>query len=598
LATRSGRLLSLDPVTGSSSGYVQLPQSLNAAPAIDVHRSLLFQIAEHSNLYVLGLDDGICKQVYLLDHDAGAVTKPPVVFDNFLLVSLNDGIDDSVLHVLAINVNDKEKGAVTVKPVQQIRFKGHIDGPPLVDEHRVLVTTDRGLVRLFELSDSDPKKPLHKIAETVSEGGGNGPRFTLLQDDQIWIADTQLSKYDIHAADSRLVPKWIINEHGFFTQKPSTIGPAIIEVYCKTDVPGVLVAAVAQDAPEYFWETRLAIPLASAPIISPDGNKISAVTSVGGLFQFDTANFAGQANQDLPTVALDLAKLQHPIDGIVALNEGVLALSAGEGSTQIAVFDPREQRKLYRWLDTSDKLKDKLDCTPVAFNGGLLIPGQSAQIFWLQALSGQLAALPFQSPLKDKEDLHWLRPTPCGEKDFVLADNHKHLYRVGIDDQKQPRLTALNQAELSETVTLPPAVVDKTVFVVDAANRLTAFSLPNLALIKQHKLTDRCIFGPLPIGHRALLGTADNNLFCFDNQGNLLCQTPMPYGPLAGAPLTLGDHLIFAYQNGTVCRIDASTGNQISKIETARTLGTAPVQVADKLLIGGTDGCLYLLKIP
>ena len=79
VATRSGKLITIATASGDSPGYVQFPQPLRVAPAIDLHQSLIFQVAAHTNVFILSLADGACQHVAYLGHQPGSITTAPVV---------------------------------------------------------------------------------------------------------------------------------------------------------------------------------------------------------------------------------------------------------------------------------------------------------------------------------------------------------------------------------------------------------------------------------------------------------------------------------------------------------------------------------------
>ena len=99
----------------------------------------------------------------------------------------------------------------------------------------MLVATDRGVVRVFDLTPTDKGTQLRDVAETAIEGGENVARFALLQGGQFWIADIQLTKFDVVGSKGRLVPKWIVDEQCAFLQPPVAAGSAVISVRRKAE---------------------------------------------------------------------------------------------------------------------------------------------------------------------------------------------------------------------------------------------------------------------------------------------------------------------------------------------------------------------------
>ena len=105
VATQSGRLVMIELAEGKSAACLQLPQPLAVAPTYDPQRSLVFQVAKQSNLYVISLSDDRCRQVIHLGHQPGAIAVPPVVAGNFLVLAENNPAGDFTLRALAIQAS-------------------------------------------------------------------------------------------------------------------------------------------------------------------------------------------------------------------------------------------------------------------------------------------------------------------------------------------------------------------------------------------------------------------------------------------------------------------------------------------------------------
>jgi len=357
-------------------------------------------------------------------------------------------------------------------------------------------------------------------------------------------------------------------------------------------MPGVTVTAVAMDEPEPYWETQLAVPLAADPIVDASGGAVTAVTAAASLFRLTDVP-AGKTVVNGPAVALDPALVPQPVANVVPLAGGLLALSAGKGSRQIAVYDP-ETKDRFRQLS----LPDSLACRPIAFAGGLLAPSTIGGVFLIDATTGKQRAEPFLPPLEGQQQLAWCPPVAWGQDEALLSDGLGALYRLGVATAPKPHLKSLAQVTLSEPVVSPMAVIGDIAYAVDGAGVLTAFELPAFGRGKQRSLAGRAVWGPGRIGDHVLLATDDGQLLCLDEQQKLAWQISLPFGPLAGAPLALGEDIILAAAAGTVWRVKADTGKQLGRIDTQRPLGTGPVLRGTQLLIGGHDGTLYELQQP
>ncbi|MFV1969011.1 MAG: PQQ-binding-like beta-propeller repeat protein, partial [Pirellulaceae bacterium] len=163
VATVSGRFIEIDAETGNSERGATLPQRLTAPPAVAPTRPRVFQPGEHSNLYVLSTDTLECKDVFYLGHKSGSVDLRPLVLMKYVFVVENAGRDYSLLHILAIRSEGDGPSLRHAQP--SIRFKGNIRVPVVpYGKQRVLVLTDRGEIRVFDVDITDADEPVKEAA--------------------------------------------------------------------------------------------------------------------------------------------------------------------------------------------------------------------------------------------------------------------------------------------------------------------------------------------------------------------------------------------------------------------------------------------------
>lgn len=593
VATQGGKLYTINTATGESPSYIQFPQELTVAPAVDERRSLVYQVAEHSNLFVVSLTDGACREVFYLGHGRGSVSTAPVVIDDFLLVVVNDGAYDSVLKLFAVQTKRADKPQPWLKLVQQIRLGGHVKTSPLIDGRRVLVSTAAGVVRVYEISATNVKIPMREIADTAIDGGENLIRFPLLRRGRFWIADTRLTKYDIQAARGRLMPKWIADQEGPFLQPPTVVGEAVICVQRKLGMPGAVVSAVSVHDPKQHWNTQVGCPLADVPFIADESGMAVAVTSAGTIFRINPGdNGAHVVNE--PIAAADAWRVNKPINNVVPLPDGLLAMNGGKGGDLIGVFDPKADAPLLYLLTR----KYAMACPPVALGGGLLVADRSGQIALIDPKSGDDMAKPFMPRLEPGEKIDWMPPAVVDDKSVVLADGQSKLYLLGIKDQPEPNLALLDQTTVAKPIVSAMAAIGGLVYGADSANVLGGFTIPKLDRGKEVSIDARCNWGPKRIGDLILLTTDDDKLLCLDAQANVLWRSELKHGPLAGAPLRVGEHFIVVARSGIIQRLDAASGKEAGQLDAGCPLATGASLLGDNLLIGGFDGAVYKFRQP
>ncbi|MGB7737428.1 MAG: PQQ-binding-like beta-propeller repeat protein [Thermoguttaceae bacterium] len=609
LATRSGKLITIAAPSGESKSYVQFPQQLDVAPVVDGRRSLVYQVASHTNLFILSLDQGVCKHVGYLGHEAASITTTPVMLGDYLLIAINRGARDAVLGAYTIEPNRSDKPDPWLKLVQEIPLDGHLQMSPLVEGQRVLVTTNSGVVHVYELSATDVKNPLREVANTAIEGGGNLTRFAVMQNGRFWIADNRLTGYDVQAARGQLMPKSVDCVDSAFLQPPVAIGQAVVSVRRKVDksgklaMPGAIVSALSmQESNTFFWETRIASPLASEPLVmDADGKndgKLMAVTANGGAFKIDTKqDKSAVVNDPIAVSVSDNFTFKQPFSYVARLPGGVLAIGGGKGDDHVELFEAASDAPMMRLL----KVPGVLACAPAPFGRGLLAPCKAGQVCWLDcdaSKSGDQLAEPFQPRIEPGAEIDWLIPAVVGDTQAVICDGKMSLYLLGVKEQPKSHLAGVGQSALPKPLGAPPVVLGQTVFAVDIAGGLGSFALPGLARGNEAALGGRCAWGPARVGDNILVSTDDGQLFCFDAKGARVWRIPLEYGPLAGAPLRLGSQLLLASRTGIVWRADAATGKELAKVDVGCPLATGPVLCGQKLLIGGHDGTLYEVRQP
>jgi hypothetical protein len=225
---------------------------------------------------------------------------------------------------------------------------------------------------------------------------------------------------------------------------------------------------------------------------------------------------------------------------------------------------------------------------------------KTGQVFLLDPRTGDKRIEPFQVGPENEVPFPRRVPAVTGENEVVLADGGTKLYHLAVREEPNPHLAELAQVEFSQPIVSPVAVLEELVFAVDAAGVLSVLQLPDLVRQEntEQTLTGRCVWGPERVGAHVLLATDEGRLLCLDGNAKLLWQIELPYGPLAGLPAEVEGHFILAAIGGVVWRVEAASGNELGKIDTGRPLGTGPVALGQQLLLGGHDGCLYLVEQP
>ena len=598
VATRSGRLVSVDIESGNSSEYIQMPQALRVGPAADSTRNAIYQIGEHSSLFVLSAADGTCTSVIYLGHESGTIVVPPVRVSRYLLVCENDGVRDSVLKVLDLDPKpSEEEESPPVRVVQEVRLDGHVYTTPIVSGPQVLLATDAGTISLFQVTGAEGKDPLSLSAQgaTAGENQTDLVRYASMASGRLWIADSQLTQYAIRSAESRLKSTWIANERSISRQPPIVLGRAVIHVRSRLNLPGVVVSAVGVEKGESLWETVLAAPSAGVPIADSNTNSVLATTSIGGVFQMEPPEKGQVALRDQPTQAVPSRELSGPIERIVPLANGMLALIPGGDPKDIPVFEPGKTASESRIRTLL--LESPLSGEAISFAGGILAPTQGGQVFLIDPRTEEEIAAPFQPTLEAGRKYRWSRPAVVGSDQFVIADDAGGLHRVMGKSQPTKHLAGAVTVRLDDPIVSPVAVLGEHVYAVDRADSLVRVDLPGLTDRTQQPLGAKCVIGPLAIGDRVMLVTNDDLMHIIDSSGKDHA-VPLPHGRPVGEPVVDGSAWLFASTGGMVWRVDPATAEELAAQDTGLALGSGLAPLGNRLMVAGHDGTLYLIEKP
>lgn len=585
---RSGRLHRVELETGVSPGYIEFPQELRVGPAVDGEQKTVFQVAEHSNLYVVSLAEGRCTSAVNLGHEAGTILVPPVVVGPLLVLARGDGVQSSRLQVFRMA---REAQGVALKAVQELPLKGRVNLTPLVSGRRVLVMTDKAEMTVLEAADNDPNKPLNVIAEGVTGSDEEAVHFPLLVEGQLFVGDSQLTKYDVLAQRGRLQPRWNANQRSITLQPLQRIGQAVFQVRRKQGMAGAVVAAIDGEEGRILWETHLAAPLVSEPWYEASSDTLTAVSASGGIFEVPASHLSHSGVLDEPALGIPMAEVRQAVSDAVRLDHQLWVLVQGKGAAEVSIFRPGERRP------HQVPLPAPLGGPTAGLNGALVTPLEVGQVLLLDPFRGEKQAEPFQLSVQPGSRTAWQRPLVLGSGELLVTDGHRALHRLALQETPRPALSGQASAELATPLVSSLAVAGEAVFAVAADGKLVSFLLPQLQPGESCPLPGRCVWGPWSAGERVLLATAET-LLAFDAQQKPLWQVPLASVAPVGAPLVEGGSLVLASANGTVWRVDPANGQALGKVEIGSPLSTGPVAVGPQLVVGGYDGSLYQIPKP
>ncbi|MBX9791817.1 MAG: protein kinase [Pirellulales bacterium] len=587
LATREGHLLAIDLEMGALARRIDLPQPLETAPVLDPAGKRIYQLGEHSNLYVLSPDAGTCDQVVYLGHEPGAIRSAPVLVSRYLLIAENNRLDDSVLRVLLVD----EQGA-NPKEVQQLPLAGHVLVSPVIVDRACLVVTDLGAVYTFEVNPPDQPTALTKLAETAPTDRAHVTRQFAVRPGQLWIGSDRLTRWDLQLARGKQTPGLVQLEDETFVGPVRLYGNLLIAARHAAGGRGIAVAAVDTDSGKLLWDTRLAMPFVGGAFAEPSGDLL-ALSNAGELFDIKPADLAdGDHIFSAPATTIDATPPLTSAASVVPIGKQLRLYSSGatDGRVVIGGAGNTGAQRL-AWLS----LPDSAAAVPAVLGTSLLVPNIAGRVLLLDPRRGRELASPFQPPLEAGAKMAWRDPAAWGADRAVLSDQGTNVYLLGIEQQPTPRLTLLREAKAPAVIASPWAVLGDKAVAVDATQQLLSFGLPGLEAAAPVPVPGPVVWGPKVVDDRLFLATA-TELVCFDAQLQISWQSPLTSGALAGTPAPSTQGLLIASTGGRVGLVSPETGQATWTVELGVPLAGGPVIWGDRFVVAGVDGTLYVVK--
>lgn len=592
LAAESGRLYVVELKSGARLGYLQFAQPLRVLPAVDRQQERLYLTGAHSSLYSISLADLTCLGVYYLGHAEGSVRVPPAHVLDKLAVMENDGVETSRLHLFSL-----DQQGVVAKQEAERRLNGLAASPPLVAGRRLIVLTDRGQVEVYEIASGEGSEVLTLVATREAAGSQPLVRHVAVTGRNIWIGDTQLTKYSILPTGNRLPVETIDNNFSgaTFDHPLELFGNSLIHVHRPKGRAGAVVAATDMDQGRTLWATELAMPPAGVPVVDDSAKTLTMANAEGSVFRFDEAALRSRV-QDEPLAVSAMPEELPAITDAVDLGGGRAAFCAA-GSDRLLMYNPSRSDQSAKWI----KLESPLACAVTPFGEGLLAPSRIGQVFYLSSADGSKLATPFQPRLQPQTTLQYqpAKVVDAAARRFVIADGQEKIYVVAVVDRPQPHLEAVAEANSGPyRIESPVIVLGDAALAVAGGSHVVRFKLPSLEAAGESTLLAPVVWGPFRVGDAMLLATADEQLMAVSEAGKVTWQAPLEHGDLAGAPLALPDSVLMTYRKGIVERRAMADGKPLATLDLEQPLATGPVQFLQRIVLSAQDGTLLVVDPP
>lgn len=599
VTTRKGRVLEIDAATGEISRQAQLPQGALVPLSVEKAQAgqrpaRLFQLGEHSTLFVLKGDTLEGLESYYLGHKAGAIFVPPVTVLDQVLVAESPGDNYTLLHVLSTDAKTKRLTAVG----RPFRLRGRIVTPLGVSGRRVAAITDLGQIAVYEVDAANKEQPVRQIGGMEAGEKSALLAHCTLEGNRLWIGGKRCTLLEIQAALQQIGRKWTLHQDDSLIGPLQVSGQTLVHVRRRAGWPGLVVEGCGAADGQTLWTNQIAVPVVALEV-SESRKAVDVLAGSGRLYSLSGEQLKGGVVES-PTFS------PPPGSGPAILAE---ATQSADGQTLVWTED-RAGGRVFTY-DTASGASPAATVLPAnaapaapaqLLGGRLLVPLAGGSLALFDSGSGMQTIQPFVPPLTPEALPRWSRPAILpDETGCLISDGRRAVYQVTIKNQPQRHLDGT-----AEVPTEPP-VVSSLVAAggaiwgwtrSDAADAIAQFD-PQTLSVAQLPLQGRVRSGPFAIGGLMLVEAEPEGLMCLEAGPKIRWQQPLVHGPLAGAPLALADgDLLVIYQAGVVSRVSAESGDELATTRVDQPLGAPARVLGTSVFLSGSDGVLHRAAVP
>ena len=595
VTTPAGDVFCLDAATGQSRWGKKLPQAIDVGVGGALDKKKRYVLGNHSNLYVMSRTSGKCEEVEYIGHANSSIAVPPIWIQNQLILFENEGPDYCRMRLFQTN----DEGLDIQASSTSLRFRGHVVVPPQVDRRRLAVVTNMGEVAILEVDALSPKDKVFKHVNLVENETVPKLTWPLLVGNELLLASTRLTLYQVPATSQKLNQQWLKDEGDQFTSKPIKTDDYVIHTRVVRGNLGVRVTAITLKTGEVVWETDIGVPVTS---LSTDGKGYLAITAQAAAYSLDAKSFSDH----IPIAPVEnLGRNQRTMLFVAPLklkDSRIAILNQAQGNQMLLVDPSHRSNKPTKMLPV-DLGEAFPSSEPVAVgNGSILVPLSNGQVAMIDPDKGRMIGTPFQPSVLAGERPKWLNPVILSDNQTVIvADQQRYMYKLSTGKQ----LRSITSQTLDKSLKGRLSVIKDVIVGVSAGasgDQLDFYESGELKRFTSVPVEGRFTWGPYAIGNESksyLLALSDiDGLVACDETGKLLWTKSLEKTVLVGLPSLVDSDCLLASTSGELIRVSLAAGNVVARTQVGEPISGPPLVLSNGLLIPGDEGIVLAVPIP
>ncbi|GEM_PF-2247511 len=418
ITTMSGKVIKVDINSGQGISEAKLPQTATSSPCVGAGGQFVYQVGDHWYLYVLDAQDMSCREVFLLNHDAGTVTNAPISQRGLLYVSEGRSQNSSV-HILAA----KERGWEFERPQPKLNFPGRLQIPLLAyGRDDVIVVDDLGNVSVLSAIGDENERPVQQGINTkFKPADGIVAQALIVRGGDFYVTGLGISRFALRKQMQDFESKVSAEPTDTFLAQPMMIEDTLFHVRRRRGAAVTTVSAVDRDSLAVKWQVDLGAPLAGEPfvvdgmarVINSQGDQYAFAADTESQMLADPARRGSTTGQALYftnqiVTSSGLGMVSGPLDRKDRLTFDFMATNENAKSRQSS------------WADSSLPLA----CPPTLLGEIGVACSSRGEIFLVNLKSGIRSKNGFQPAIRPGQVVAWKTPVALeGNRIFAVASD-------------------------------------------------------------------------------------------------------------------------------------------------------------------------------
>ena len=595
VSTAKGAVLKLDVKTGSGIRQLQLPQGVTSPVGISSTGQYLYQAGNQWYLYVLDADQMTCREVFLLNHDAGTIINPPNVQRGLIYVAESRPQNSSV-HILST----VQRGWGLERPQPKVNTPGRLTNPLMsYGRDDVIVSDDLGNVSVLSAIGDEGERPVVQgINAKFQPTEGVVPRMLMARGGHFFVTGMGINRYALRKQLQSFESVIAANPTDTFLATPQMIEETLFHVRRQRGAAATTLSASEVQSLRTLWQVDLGAALAGVPFVV-DG-KAYVMTSQGDQFEFEPNGEAA---------AFKSALRRGSTTGQMFQYVNTLATETGLG---LVISPPaRRERMGFNLKAETENAKSRqstwadeslpLACAPVLFGENAVVCSTSGEVFLVSLRTGSRTPSGFRPPVAPGQKVDWQPPVVLDAETIVAITGRGEAYKL-----KVVRGGLGKDAETiweDALVMRPPVRLGEGVAVVQrqkpAADSERTVSYDRLVLIDQSLAEVRSVELPELVRNGPWVG-ANGELLLETTAGNWMVLNAdfsirgtvanTSLGEITGQPVQDNGQWHVATKKGLVVQLD---GQEVRlQVDMQQSLLAGPVRLGEHWTVTTPDGAL------